>query len=72
MFVIWQWMKRGQSGLLIQLQFIACVFFNMITSLSCILIIDLTFAMQLQLIFTLFLLNILYLWLFELKEGNNY
>ena len=40
-------------------------FFPAITSLLCILITDLIFAMQLWLIFTLFLLNILwYLWLF--------
>ena len=42
-----------------------CFFSPLITSLLCILIIDLIFAMQLWLIFALFLLNILwYLWLF--------
>ena len=30
MFVIWRWLERGQSGLFIQLQFAACVFFSLI------------------------------------------
>ena len=45
MFVIWHWLERGQSGLFIQLQFTACVFFSVITSLLCILITDSIFAM---------------------------
>ena len=28
MFVMWHWLERGQSGLLIQLQFTACVLFS--------------------------------------------
>ena len=47
MFVIWYWLERGQSGLFIQLHFAAFVFFSVITSLLCILIINLIFAMQL-------------------------
>ena len=63
--LILHWLERGQSGLFIQLHLTASVFFSVITSLLCILITDLIFVMQLQLIFTIFVLNILwYLWLF--------
>ena len=56
---------KGAIRFFIKLHVTASVFFSVITSLLCILIIYLIFAMQLWLIFTLFLLNVLwYLWLF--------
>ena len=76
MFVIWHWLERGQPVLFIQLQVTGYIFFFVITSLRCILVIDLIFVMQLY-------ISHYFCWIFcdicgclenifELKEVNIY